>query len=120
MAQYARCMGNAKNAEQCSQCARYPQTVEQEEGSQWLNPGLFPVPCNKYIAQTYEKEAGKKDIPQPMTAQAIDVASIHEMIDLAARFAFIKSAILASCDEIEATARYQLSLAASIREALSA
>ena len=33
----------------------------------WLNPGLFPVPCNKYIAQTYEKEAGKKDIPQPMT-----------------------------------------------------
>ena len=57
--------------------------------------------------------------PRP-SLQLPDLANIHELIDIAVRLPAIKASLLASCEEIETTARYQLSLAASIREALSA
>lgn len=65
-------------------------------------------------------EAPKITVQAPVSTGIPDVAILHEMIDLAARLPKVKAEILHSCDEIEATARYQLSLADEIRKALSA
>lgn len=47
-----------------------------------------------------------------------DLSSLHAMIDLAAKLPTLKADILKACEEMETTARYQLSLVATIKGTL--
>lgn len=79
---------------------------EAPKNSDFIELGLPPRPASAPEA--------------PLLPASLDVAKLHKMIDLVARFPELSESLLKSCDEIETAARYQLSLVAEIREALSA
>ncbi len=74
-----------------------------------------PVPSMPKPAPMPEQPEPRHDAPQ-----AFDLTAMHILIDIAAQLPSLKALVLASCDEMEKTAQYQLYQVKRIREALTA